>query len=172
MNCSIRILTIFLFVLTATLVSAQTKISSTEANIAAIRASYSKTNSLPLKRQTFNFEAAGCVEDGIINYFQYNNDVLKITESGSIGDGSWTTEYYYNLGKLIFCYDKIVGGAAAEKAVTTEYRFYLKNDKPIRCMENKKIIAPDSKATDKIKTTYKLLKAHKTRNFAAALCDG
>ena len=150
----------------------QSKGLPSDADIAVIRKEYTSINTKPLKRKAFKFESSGCVEGGVITYFQNNNNILKIIYTGSIGDGSWITEFYYSSGKLIFCYDKMVGGAAAEKESTVEYRLYVKNDKPIRCMEGKKMVQPDSKASEMIKTAYGLLKAYKTKNFATALCDG
>ena len=141
------------------------------SDIAAIRTAYTSINTFSLKPQPFKFESPGCVEDGQITYFRSSDDILKVRYSGGIGDGSWTTEFYFNAGKLIFCYDKQIGGPAEGKAITTEYRLYVKADQPIRCMENKKIVQPDSKATETINAAYKLLKAYKTKNFKAALCD-
>lgn len=142
-----------------------------DSDIAAIRTAYIRINTLSLKPEIFKFESSGCVEDGKVTYFHSSNDVLKVIFSGSIGDGSWTTEYYFNSGKLIFCYDKLIGGPAEGKVTTTEYRLYVKADRPIKCLKNKRTIQPDGKATETVKTAYKLLKAHKTKDFAAALCD-
>ncbi|MGZ3873023.1 MAG: hypothetical protein ACXVJD_08895 [Mucilaginibacter sp.] len=184
MNRSIRfqLIAVLIFSLPATTVFSQQKSANTQpgsqtaiaqsaSDIAAIRAAYSNINQLPLKGQDFKFESPGCVDGGLITYMKRDDEILKITNSGSIGDGSWKTEFYFSAGKLIFYFDTVTGGAAAEKAPTTEYRLYVRNDKPIRCMEGKKIIPPDSKANKSIQTAYKLLKAYKTRNFAAALCD-
>jgi hypothetical protein len=152
-------------------VSVQSKDAILKSDIAAIRNAYTSINTLSLKPEPFKFESPGCVEDGQITYFRNSDDILKVKYSGGIGDGSWTTEFYFNAGKLIFCYDKLIGGPAAGKAITTEYRLYVKADRPIRCMENKKIIQPDSKATESINTAYKLLKAYKSKNIASALCN-
>lgn len=149
----------------------QIKQNNSEADVVSIRAIYTRTNTLPLKREAFRFESPGCIEDGLITYFRNNNNIVKITEAGSIGDGSWTTEFYFDARKLVFCVDQLTGGPASGAEVTTEYRLYVKNNRPVRCMENKKVIPPDKKATETISTAYKLLKAYQTKNFKAALCD-
>lgn len=150
--------------------SVNSKNSILDSDIAAIRAACTKINTLSLKQEPFKFESPDCVEDGQITYFHSSDGILKVRYSGFIGDGSWTTEFYFNAGKLIFCYDKQIGGPAEGKAVTTEYRLYVKADQPIRCIENKKIVKPDSKAKETINTAYKVLKAYKTKNFKSALC--
>ncbi|WP_293305045.1 hypothetical protein [Pedobacter sp. UBA5917] len=144
---------------------------SLASSITAIREQYNRINSIQLKSEKFKYEADGCVEDGLVVYFKEGNTIVKVTESGSIGDGSWVKEYYYHLGKVFFCYDKIVGGPAIGKVTTTERRYYIQDDKILRQMEDKKIVKVDNSASETIQTGYKLLKVYKTKDFAAALCN-
>lgn len=142
-----------------------------DAAIATIKKEYAAINSLSLQKAQFKYEVAGCVEDGVVTYYLHKDNIVKATESGSIGDGSWRKEFYYRSGKLFFCYEWLIGGPAGGKAVTTEYRYYIKDDNVIRCMENQKVIVSESKSSETIHTAYQLLKAYSTRDFAGALCD-
>lgn len=136
-----------------------------------IRKEYTRINTLPLQQQKFTYEAEGCVEEGVVTYFLEKQAIVKITESGSIGDGSWTNEYYYKAGKLIFCYELLIGGPAIGETTRTEYRYYIKNDRAIRCMENKTIIPVGSKATEAIQRGKGFLQAYQTKDFAAVSCE-
>ena len=146
-------------------------IPSPASAISEIRAAYQKINSLPLKKEKFTYEAQGCVEDGIVTYYLSGKSILKITESGSIGDGSWTNEYYYQSGKVIFCFEAITGGPAIGKVTTTEHRLYIKNDQPIRYMEDQKVIAASSAASELMRNAYKIFGAYLTKDFTSALCN-
>lgn len=145
--------------------------SSLNSAVKAIREEYNRINSLALKSEKFKYEAEGCVEDGTVSYFKEGNTIVKVIETGSIGDGSWINEYYYHSGKIFFSYEKIVGGPAIGKVTTTECRYYIQDDKPLQQMEDKKIVKADARALEIIQTAYKLLKAYKTKDFAAALCN-
>lgn len=147
------------------------KDNSSKAAISSIRSAFNRINALALKQEKFNYEVEGCVEEGVVTYFKSDDTILKVTESGSIGDGSWKTEYYYRSGKVFFCYEMITGGPALGKVTTTERRFYINNDQTIQYMEDKKVTPPDSRGTEIIATAYKLLKAYSTKDFATALCN-
>jgi hypothetical protein len=151
----------------------RTQVASETTDIITIQKEYSRINQTHLKYQTFKFESPDCVDDGEVTYMMTGwGNIEKIVYTGNIGDGGWTTEFYFSVsGKLEFYFDKLIGGAAAQKMSTTEYRLYVKNDKPIRCMEGEKIVKADDKAKECIRTAYKLFKAYKSRNFSAALCD-
>lgn len=145
--------------------------ASSEKEVLAIRQEFQRINTLPLRKEQYTYEVAGCAEDGkVICYFS-NKELVKITESGSIGDGSWVREFYYQGGKCIFCYEKLIGGAAEGPVETAEYRYYISNNKPVRCMENKNIVPADGKAIATIATALKLPGAYATKSFAAILCN-
>lgn len=152
-------------------VDAQQK--SIETDIATIRAAFKKINTLSLKQEQFRYESEGCVEDGIVQYYFQNNEIVKIIESGTIGDGSWKKEYYYGSGKFIFSYEMLVGGSAMGEETKSEYRVYAKDGTAIRYMENQKILPTDtdSRVTRTLQIAEKLLKAYTTKNFAAILCE-
>lgn len=145
--------------------------ASAEQEVTAIRNEFKRINTLPLQKEQFTYEVAGCVEEGKVVCYFSNKALVKIAESGSIGDGSWVREFYYRNGKCIFCYEKLVGGPAEGAAVTTEYRFYIKNDKAVKCMENSTVIPADSKSTEIITMAQNLLRAYPTKDFGAALCQ-
>lgn len=169
MNLSIRYLIILLF-MNVSAASAQQS-SATEAGIAAIRAEFKRINAAPLTKEEFKYEADGCVDGGVVTYFRDKQEIVKISESGSIGDGSWVREYYYRSGKFIFCYEVIVGGPAVGPETKTEFRTYVKDDNVLRYMEDKKITPAGDKAAGEEATAYKLVKAHDTGDFAGVLCQ-
>lgn len=145
--------------------------SQTDADIANIRQVYQKINSSDLTKQHFNYESEGCVEDGQVDFFFDGKNIVKITESGAIGDGSWVNQFYYQAGKLIFCLETIEGGPAIGKSTKTEYRYYIKDGKVLRVMEGAKVIKNDSKAADAINTGTKIYKTYAKKDFAAAICN-
>lgn len=144
---------------------------ASEADIQAIRQAFQKINSTNLSKQHFNYESSGCVEDGEVDFFLDNGKIVKITEAGAIGDGSWVTEFYYSEGKVIFCVETLVGGPAIGKETKTQYRYYIKDNRAIRVMEGTKIISNDSKAADALRIAARIYKAYTTKKFASALCD-
>jgi len=145
--------------------------TAVDQTVSSIRAQFKKINSLSLTKEQFKYESAGCAEDGKVQYFLDKKEIVKVIESGSIGDGSWTTEYYYQAGKLIFKYDVIVGSSADGQDSKIEHRVYVNDGKVIRYMEDQKIIPADTEATKAITTAGNLLKAYTTKDFAGALCN-
>jgi len=143
---------------------------SPDAAIEEIRAAFKETNSKTLTKEHYSYESAGCAEDGVVDCFLDKQQVVKIKESGSIGDGSWATEYYYRNGNLIFIFESLIGGPANGPIQKSEYRVYVKDGKVIRFMDGQKIIPADNKAADMTATAIKLLKARTTKKFAEALC--
>jgi hypothetical protein len=141
-----------------------------DADILAIRKAFQRINALKLNPQRFTYEKEGCVEDGKVNFYLNNKEIVKITESGSIGDGSWMNEYYYAAGKVIFCFESLIGGPAIGPVSKSQYRYYIKNGKPIRVMEGSKVIPVDSKATEILHTATEIYKAYSTKDFASAIC--
>lgn len=139
--------------------------------IEEIRTVYQKINSTTLMKETYHYEAEGCVEDGVVEYYFDKQQIVKLIESGAIGDGSWRTEFYYRNGKLIFCFEYLTGGPAEGPEQKMEHRVYVKDGKVIRFMEGQKIIPADSAATDLVATGNKLLEAHATKDFAKAMCN-
>jgi hypothetical protein len=157
------------FVLPVLNVHAQQK--SNETDIAAIRAAFKKINSAALNLEEFKYEADGCVEDGTVQYYFKGKEIVKVVETGSIGDGSWRNEYYYEGGKFFFAYQTIVGGPAIGPETKTEYRIYVKDGKAIRYMEDQKIIPADTRVSEALPMAGKLLKAYKTKAFIETLCN-
>ncbi|QDW25624.1 hypothetical protein [Pedobacter sp. KBS0701] len=139
--------------------------------ILAIRQDVQKINSKPLKKEHYTYESAGCTEDGVVNYYFDGKAIVKIVESGSIGDGSWVNEYYYRSGKVIFCFETIIGGPAIGKVTKTEYRFYVKDGIPLKTMEGAKTVKSDSKASESIGTAGSIFEAYTSKDFAGALCN-
>ena len=139
--------------------------------ILEIRQHVQKINSKKLKKEHYTYESAGCTEDGVVDYYFDEKAIVKVIESGAIGDGSWVNEYYYQSGKVIFCFQTIVGGPAIGKVTKTEYRFYVKDDSPLKIMEGAKTVKSDSKATEFIGTANRIFKAYASKDFAGALCN-
>jgi hypothetical protein len=150
--------------------TAQTTID-TSAAIAAIRTAYKNINTASLTTEIFKYESAGCVEEGQVKFFfNQGKEIVKIVESGSIGDGSWNREFYFQSGKFIFCYESLIGGPADGPATRSEYRTYVKDNQVLRFMEDKNIVPAGEKSADALKVSYKLIKAYTTKKFAEALC--
>ena len=144
----------------------------TSAAIAAIRAEYKNINTASLTTEVFKYESDGCAYDGQVKYFfNQKKEIVKIVESGSIGDGSWTREFYFQAGKFIFCYESLVGGPADGPETRSEYRTYAKDNQVLRFMEDKNIAPAGEKSADALKVSYKLIKAYTTKKFAEALCE-
>ena len=162
---------LLVLMLPALQIKAQQKNSGTEESIAAIRTEFKRINASALSTEEFQYDSAGCVDEGVVTYFLENQEIVKIVESGAIGDGSWTREFYYQSGKFIFCYEQIVGGPAEGPETKSEFRTYVKDDKVIRFMDDKKIVPPTSKATGQLRTAPRLLKAYHTKDFAKVLCE-
>ncbi|MCF6404868.1 hypothetical protein L3C95_18355 [Chitinophaga filiformis] len=146
--------------------------TDTSAAIAAIRTTYRNINTAPLTTQLFKYESAGCAEDGQVKYFfNQKKEIVKIVESGSIGDGSWSREFYFEAGKLIFSYEFQIGGPADGPDTKSEFRTYVKGDQVLRFMDGKNILPAAEKSADALKVSYKLIKAYTTKKFAEALCE-
>ncbi|WP_133300147.1 hypothetical protein [Mucilaginibacter terrenus] len=67
--------------------------------------------------------------------------------------------------------ETIIGGPAIGKVTKTQYRYYIKDGRPIRVMEDAKIIPSGSKAAEMLGTSRRILKAYTTKDFAAAVCN-
>ena len=148
-----------------------TGMQSDDKDILSIKDAVQATNGKSLKRQHYTYESAGCVEDGVVDYFFDNKEIVKIMESGSVGDGSWVDEYYYRSGKVIFCFETIIGGPAIGKVTKTEYRVYTKDGRPVKTIAGKKTVKDDAKARESIETASKIFKAYASKDFVAALCN-
>jgi len=158
-------------IISAPAIAQQKANTAGEETINTIRGEFKRINALPLKKEQFQYESAGCAEEGKVQYFLDKKEIVKVIESGSIGDGSWTTEYYYQAGKLIFKYDVAIGSSADGQDSKIEHRVYVKAGKVVRYMEDQKIIPADAEANKALTTADNLLKAYTTKNFAAALCN-
>lgn len=144
----------------------------TAAYIRVIRAEYQKVNASSLRKEPFKYEAEGCVNDGIVTYFlNAKKEIVKIAETGNIGDGSWNREFYFRSGKFFFCYETITGGPAEGPELKNEYRTYIKDDQVLQYMEDKKVLAPGEHSAEALAISYKLLDAYHTKKFAEALCN-
>lgn len=145
--------------------------SASEESIRTIRAECKRINALTLNKKSFTWDADGCVDGGVVNYFFDRSKILKIVETGSIGDGSWVTEYYYKRGKFIFSYDVFTGGPAGGPETRKELRTYAKDDVIVRNIADKTITVPAEKILTATSKAYKILVAYQTRDFENALCD-
>jgi hypothetical protein len=141
-----------------------------DSAIEAIRIAFKEINSGHYKSEQYTYEYAGCVEFGSLEYYLDNQQIVKIKETGLIGDGGWDTEYYYRNGNLIFIFESTILGPFEGKSEKREYRVYVKDGKVIRYMEDKKIVPADNKTAEMTATAIKLLKVRTTKNFKAALC--
>jgi len=145
-------------------------LAQNDANILAIRKEYNRINALKLSQQSYKYEKEGCVEEGKVNYYFEGKTIVKITESGSIGDGSWTTSYFYVAGKPIFCFEIIEGGPAAGDTIKTEYRIYIKDGRAYRVLQGNKVMKDENISQEQIQRANNIFKAYATKKFGDALC--
>lgn len=139
-------------------------------DIEGIRAEYKKINGLKLKARRFAYEDLPCVDEGETTYYSDGREVGKITEKFIRDDAYTLTEYYFKQGRLIFAIEIIIGGPAIGPDTKTEYRYYVKDDKAIRQMQDKEIVPADSKSTDVIARAYKLFRIKNAKNFNLDFC--
>lgn len=181
-SCKTVVLFTLFFILTNGVFAQITKPASSKQNLTSnkqmadqailtIRQDVQKINSKPLKKEHYTYESDGCTEDGVVDYYFDGKAIVKIVESGSIGDGSWVNEYYYRSGKVIFCFETIVGGPAIGKVTKTAYRFYVKDGSLIKAMEGTKTITAGSKSGESVGTANRIFKAYTSKDFSGALCN-
>ncbi|OQP40423.1 hypothetical protein A4D02_16035 [Niastella koreensis] len=166
---------IFVLALLISLISSCANAQQKKSEVAAIediRTAFKDINSNnTYKVEKYTYEAAGCADDGRLEYYLDKQQIVKIKESGSSNDVSSTTEYYYRDGRVFFIYQLIAGGVANGELQKTEFRIYVKDGKAIRFMQGQEIIPVYSKTTNMMETAVKLLKARTTKNFKEVLCD-
>lgn len=93
---------------------------TTNIAVAIIRTAFQKINSAQLKKQVFKWTAENCDNEGNATYYlDDNNQIIKMVETVIIGNGSWTTAYYYQEGKFIFSLSTNIDGPAAGPDLTT-----------------------------------------------------
>lgn len=142
-----------------------------DKDIEEIRAEYKKINGMNLRTKYFKYQDLECVDEGETTYFMQSKDVRKIVEKYIKGDGYTLTEYYFKEGKFIFAIEAIIGGPAMGPETKNIYRYYVKDDKVVRQMDGKQIVAPDSKFEDAFRRAYQLVKARTSKNFNEAICE-
>jgi hypothetical protein len=145
---------------------------SDDSAIALIRAAFEQINKENLRSKTFKFTEVNCVDEGSATYMlDKGGNIVKVVEMGSIGDGSWTTSYYYQDGRFIFSLTTDVGGPAIGPAITTHIRKYAYADRVIRTMENDVYTTPEDTLLTPASREYKILGAYNTKRFGKAFCD-
>jgi hypothetical protein len=145
--------------------------SHQDGDISEIRKEYARINALRLTAEKFAYKTRDCVEGGEISYYTFNGQILKVSEKGAMDDAFWQKEYYYRGGKVFFALERLHWGPAASKTITTVYRFYFRDGRSIREMENQKTTELKEKASETASIAAKLLKVKATKNFSAVYCD-
>jgi len=139
--------------------------------VAAIRAEVQRINNMNVLVKSFSWSEDGCVEGGKVNYYLNNDSIVKVTESGFIGDGGWVKEYYYSKGKFIFSFMQHIGGPAAMPVDTSEIRIYADNDTLVLKKRNNDYMDDLSQKFNSRSVEYKILAAYKDKNFAKVFCN-
>jgi len=142
-----------------------------ESKVESIRSIVQSINEQNLLVQTFTWNEPSCADAGTIRYFLNGDEIVKVVETGFIGDGGWTKEYYYNKGKFIFSYDQYIGGPAGMPLDTNEVRIYMDADTLVLQRKNQDIVKGASKKITARSREYRILTALKTKDFGAALCN-
>ncbi|MBC7935052.1 MAG: hypothetical protein H7Y86_06805 [Rhizobacter sp.] len=142
-----------------------------DSKVAAIRTAVQAINSQTLQVQSFNWSEPSCADVGTITYYLNNDEIVKVIETGFIGDGGWIQEYYYSKGKFIFSFEQNIGGPAGLPADTNEMRIYMNADTLVLQKKNKKDLDDVSKKLTPASREYRILKAWKDKNFGEVLCN-
>lgn len=108
--------------------------------IEIIKQQVNQINTSNLDQKHYEFM---CDELTKVDYYYDDHHLLKITvDFGTVGDSYAKEDYYYNEGKLIFKYEFVEGGPACEGCITTnEYRSYVLDNKVIKYLKNKNVLA-------------------------------
>jgi len=152
-------------------VPAEARVLTNEDKIAEIRKAVQHINTLVLLVKDFKWTEPSCADVGTIAYYLNNDTIVKVTETGFIGDGGWTKEYYYNQGKFIFSFEQNIGGPAGLPADTNEMRIYADADTLVLQRKNKDYLEDVSKKFTASSREYRVLKALKDKNFGQVLCN-
>ena len=145
---------------------------TTDSAIAFIRNTFQQINAAPLQSRSFSWTADDCNADGTaIYYLTASNEIVKVVETGAIGDGSWTTAYYYKNGHFIFSLQTDIGGPAVGPVDTTTIRKYVYENKVIRTLENNVYATTADSVLTPASKEYKILEAYKSKNFGTAFCE-
>lgn len=142
-----------------------------EGKVAAIRAAVQDINARTLLVKNFNWSEPSCADVGTIAYYLDKDEIVKVIETGFIGDGGWTKEYYYNNGKFIFSFVQNIGGPAGLPADTNELRVYMDADTLVLQRKNKEYLENMPRKLTPSSREYRILKALETKKFGAALCN-
>lgn len=142
-----------------------------EAQLKAIRAVYQRIQALPLRVDTVNVDSATCVSYPALRYYQHQGQVVRIEEEGMLGDGSWTTKYYFDDGRFIFGFDVMYGGPAIGPTDCIETRTYVADGRVIRSITTRNgVIDPQSGPVSPT-TAARLYQAYTRHDFVAAFCS-
>ncbi|MCA8832134.1 hypothetical protein [Hymenobacter pini] len=142
---------------------------STESAVAAIRQEFTRINAAPLDSLKKPFR---CDTDGTVTFYSERGNVVKVVIAwGFLGDGSTTSEYYYQNGRLIFFYETYTGGSAGEPETTNDERIYVQNDKAIRFLKNQREALCSPCAFSHTSRPYRILAAFDGGSVEAALCQ-
>lgn len=142
-----------------------------EAQIKAIRRVYQQIQAAPLTlADSVNVEVAGCINEGILRYYQDQGQIVKIVETGWIGDGGWTTEFYFDHGHYVFGLDVMEGGPADGPDERLETRTYVADGRIIRSISTRDGKPDHDTTTVSPTTAARLYYAYTKRNFATAVC--
>lgn len=141
------------------------------SKVEQIRAKVQDINNQKLLVQNFNWANPNCADQGTIRYFLDGDEIVKVIETGFIGDGGWTKEYYYADGKFIFSFDQYIGGPAGMPLDTNEVRIYMDADTLVLQRKNSDNVPGASKKLTARSREYRILKALETKDFGNVLCN-
>ena len=133
-----------------------------DRQVGHISKEFEKINSSNLSQKTFRYSDRCGVTMATITVFSDNDIVRKITDVG-IGDddkaaASWSYQYYYENGKLIFSYEKSSGhDLETGTAYKDEVREYFVSDRLIMKIKNGQKTYPKSETINTIDTRYRLM---------------
>ncbi|RYZ20434.1 MAG: hypothetical protein EOO10_23250 [Chitinophagaceae bacterium] len=139
-----------------------------EDMVNGIRNEYQRINGLNLTQVKKDFK---CDVQGHVVYYLKNNKLVKVAiDWGFLGDGSSYSEYYYNNDKLIFIYERYVGGPANGPETTNEFRTYVQNNKTVKSLKNQSLTSCRICEFNSSSDAYKIFRSLNQQDINAAFC--
>lgn len=144
--------------------------ATAEAQVINIRNEFSRINATA-SLQTDKGEFT-CDAKNVVTYFSEQNQPVKIIiDEAFVGDGKWTSEYYYHDGKVIFIYKVFNGQPPGKPDTRLEKRMYIYQDKVIKYMEDDKTLPCTSECNfNSSSLAYKIYNSKSTGNMSG-LCN-
>lgn len=135
---------------------------SINSQVEKIRREFVLVNASKLEEKSFSYRNNCGVIKGRLKIYRKNEEIRKISDTG-IGDddkaaASWSYEYYYQNGKLIFSYQRSnYFDNGKNKQMTDETKQYFVDNRLIKEVKNKQTAFPKNSTISQKDLRYRLL---------------